>query len=349
MSLRQRTAAVAIACACFSCPVLAHADEPAQTRPDNRARAQQLFDSALSDAEAGEFASACPKFLASQEADPKTSTLLNLANCYEKNGQTASAWGAFREAEVLARKAGRTDWEGIARTRADALEPKLVRLSISLPTANRVDGLVVIRDGARIAPGEWGVAIPVDPGEHVVSAAADGHLPWETRVSVTNGSVTVDVPHLEAAAAQPPARPSSSSESPIAPRVVERSPAGWSATRTTGVVLAGAGAGGLIAAGIVGLVAKSTYDDARAQCRDGSRGCPASAVDDADGAHGLATGATVVAVIGTVLLAGGATLFLLAPDGERAASSVSDHRPAHRPADRPARVGVGAKGLRLVW
>src|SRR5439155_11121969 len=98
-------------------------DEPAKI--DKRARAQQLFDSALADAEKGDFAAACPKFLASQEADPKTSTLLNLANCYEKNGQTASAWGAFREAEGLARKAGRTDWETAARTRAEALEPKL--------------------------------------------------------------------------------------------------------------------------------------------------------------------------------------------------------------------------------
>src|SRR5688572_25328859 len=87
-------------------------------KADNRARAQQLFDAALAAAEAGDFAVACPKFLASQEADPKTSTLLNLANCYEKNGQTASAWGAFREAEVLARKIGRADWETNARDRA---------------------------------------------------------------------------------------------------------------------------------------------------------------------------------------------------------------------------------------
>src|SRR6476469_942554 len=110
----------------------AHADEPeprgrpSEPRSDPRARAQQLFDSALVDAESGNFAAACPKFLASQEADPKTSTLLNLANCYEKNGQTASAWGAFREAETLARKAARADWETAARTRAEALEPKLV-------------------------------------------------------------------------------------------------------------------------------------------------------------------------------------------------------------------------------
>src|SRR5262245_18416442 len=101
-----------------------------QSKIDSRARAQQLFDSALADATSGDFASACPKFQASQDADPKTSTLLNLANCYGKNGQTASAWGAFREAESLARKASCTDWVTAARMRADALEPKLLRLTI---------------------------------------------------------------------------------------------------------------------------------------------------------------------------------------------------------------------------
>src|SRR5438045_9624231 len=79
----------------------AHAEEPAEAgKVDNRARAQLLFDEALVAAEKGDFATACPKFLASQEADPKTSTLLNLASCYEKNGQTASAGGAVRQAEV---------------------------------------------------------------------------------------------------------------------------------------------------------------------------------------------------------------------------------------------------------
>jgi len=325
----------AIVCATVACSVTARADEP-KPRPDNRARAQQLFDSALTDAETGNFSAACPKFLASQEADPKTSTLLNLANCYEKNGQTASAWGAFREAEVLARKAGHSDWEQVARARAEAIEPKLVHLSITLPTESRVDGLVVTRDGARLAPGEWEVAIPVDPGEHVVAASADGRIPWERRVTLAEENVTVEVPRLEAVPAPPRAEPQTPLPVAVAPS------RGWSAMRTTGVILAGAGAGSLVAGGILGLVAKSDYDDAREQCRDGARGCPAGAVHEANGAFTLATGATVAFVVGAVLLAGGATLFVLAPDGKRAASRTPSSMP-------PAQVGMGPRGLRFVW
>ena len=312
----------------------ARADDPIATKPDNRARAQELFDSALDDAEAGNFGAACPKFLASQEADPKTSTLLNLANCYEKNGQTASAWGAFREAEVLARKAGRSDWEAAARARADAIEPKLVRLSITLPPAHRIDGLVITRDGARIAPGELDVAIPVDPGEHVVTATAEGRVAWETRIKVAEQSSTVEIPLLEAVPAPPPSPPQR--EPRPAPVTTSR---GWSVTRTTGAVLAGAGAAGLVASGILGIVAQADYDDARARCRDGVRGCPAGAVADADEAYGLATGATVVFVVGAVLLAGGATLFVLGGDGKHAASTPSPTRS----------LGVGTRGLRVVF
>ena len=326
--------AAALACVALAFPSTALADE-VEPKADNRARAQQLFDSALDDAEAGNFDAACPKFLASQEADPKTSTLLNLANCYEKNGQTASAWGAFREAEVLAHKAGRSDWEQIARTRAEAIEPKLVRLSITLPAESRVDGLVITRDGARITPGEWDVAIPLDPGEHVVTASADGRGPWEKRVTVADENVTVEVPRLEAVPAPPPPEP----QTPLA---ATTSPSrGWSAMRATGVVMAGAGAGGLLAGSILGLVAKSDYDDARAQCRDGARGCPAGAVHEADGAYSLATGATVAFVVGAVLLAGGATLFVLAPDGKRAASNA--------PSSQPGPVGMGPRGVRFAW
>lgn len=278
----------------------AHADEP---RADPRARAQQLFDSALADAEAGNFAAACPKFLASQEADPKTSTLLNLANCYEKNGQTASAWGAFREAEGRARNANRKDWETVAHTRAEALEPKLVRLSVVVPPEASAPGMVVERDGVAIGPGEWAVAIPVDPGEHRVRATATGREPWESKVDVREATMTITVPPLERIPEPPP-------EPKLAPAPH------WTPMRTAGVVTAGAGVAALAAGGIVALVAKGSYDDARALCTSGTSGCPASAVADADSAYGTASAATVLVIAGAVTLVTGAALYFLAPDAK---------------------------------
>jgi hypothetical protein len=289
----------------------AHAQDDAP-KIDNRARAQQLFDSALADAEKGDFASACPKFQASQEADPKTSTLLNLANCYEKNGQTASAWGAFREAETLARKASRTDWETAARTRADALEPKLVRLTITVPDATRVSGLVVTRDGAKLGAGEWGVAIPVDPGDHLVAASAEGYKSWEEHVVVKETSGAISVPPLaQIPVVPPPPQGQALNWPPPPPMTTPHS--WWTPLRTAGVVTASVGGVAMATGVILGFVAKGSYDDARSQCANGTHACPTSAVSDANGAYGLAAGATVVFVIGAVAALTGGALILIAP------------------------------------
>ena len=351
---KRRAAVIALCCASLvtvgsTTARPARADEgDAATVPkmDNRARAQQLFDSALAEAGAGNLASACPKFLASQEADPKTSTLLNLASCYEKNGQTASAWGAFREAEGLARKVARADWESAARSHAEALEAKLVRLTIQVPEASRVPGLVVVRDGANLGAGEWGVAIPVDPGEHVVSASAMGRAPWETRSSVREASGTVAIPVLEVLPPEmlPPPAPVGGLDT------TARAQSWWTPLRTAGVVIGGAGVIGLVTGGVLGLVAKSNYDKAHALCTDGARGCPPSAVGDSDSAYGMATGATVVFVVGATAALGGAALVLFSPPSPPAHAKTGSAPPTKtRGASAALRFGPGAIELDGRW
>ena len=59
----------------------------------NKAAAEALFSEGRSLASAGKCDEAIPKFQASQKLDPGIGTLLNLADCYEKVGRTASAWG----------------------------------------------------------------------------------------------------------------------------------------------------------------------------------------------------------------------------------------------------------------
>lgn len=328
------SAALSIVAALSLCTGGAWADEPTPRR-DDRARAQQLFDSALEDAQKGDFAHACPKFQASHLADPKASTLLNLANCYEKNGQTASAWGAFREAEIFARKTAHPDWETTARERAEALEPKLVRLTVSVAEGGRVPGLAVTRDGARLAEGEWGVAIPVDPGDHVVAATAPGKKPWQEHVKVDASNMTLDVPALEDEPAPPPALPE-----PVTalPKVEQPAPVPvyWTTLRKVGVGTAVVGAVGVGAGLIAGLVANGRYSDARQQCRDGVRNCPSSAVSDADYAYSLATGATVAFVVGAVVMAAGGTIFFLAPPGQAQGRGAPGAGPS---------IGLGGSGI----
>lgn len=331
-SFTRRTNGILLALALSVCVVDARADDAG--KPDNRARAQQLFESALTDAEAGNFAGACPKFLASQEADPKTSTLLNLANCYEKNGQSASAWGAFREAQLLARKAGRADWESTAKARADAIEPKLVRLTITVPDESRVTNLVVVRDGSKLAVGEYGVAIPIDPGVHVVTASADGRESFAIQVDVQADSVAVTVPVLTPVAAPPKEPVASPKEAPGAPPSTR-----WSTLKTAGAITAGVGGAAVLASGILGIVANGNYGDAQDRCSAPPRGCPAEAVADADGAYNLAAGATVTLIVGAVLVAGGAAMFFLAPNAASAER-------AERTGSARARVAGSTAGIR---
>ena len=68
----------------------------------------------------GKYAEACPKFADSNRLAPGAGTLLNLGACYEKNGQTASAWATYADAASQADHAGRKDWATKAKARMDA-------------------------------------------------------------------------------------------------------------------------------------------------------------------------------------------------------------------------------------
>src|SRR4051812_46143375 len=81
----------------------------------DKATAEALFADGRKLMAAGNYAAACPKLAASQRLDPGVGTMLNLADCYERVGQTASAWAEFREAISAARAAGSKEREQLAR------------------------------------------------------------------------------------------------------------------------------------------------------------------------------------------------------------------------------------------
>lgn len=259
----------------------AHAQETV-TSP----RAQELFDQGLAAARAGNLAKACPLFRASHDAEPRTGTLLNLANCYEKNWQTASAWAAYREAEALAGRENRPELAEQAKQKRTVLEPRLVRLTVKVP--KKVSGLVVKHDGVAFADAELNLAMPLDPGEHLISAEAPGYERWEQRVLISNKSRDVSVPELQ--------RP--------------KAPSWWTTGRKVGVGVGAAGVVALATGTVLGLVANGKYQAAKDTCQSGTTECAEGASADADSARSMATPATVLFVAGAAMAVGGGALIL---------------------------------------
>lgn len=277
---------------------------------DARTRAQVLFQEGLADVQRKDFASACPKFRASYEAEPRSSTLLNLGICYETDGKLASAWGAYREAELVANRTRKAPIETEAAARAEAVEKRLARVTLTAPKP-APPGLALELDGKPFGVGSLGVALPFDAGEHVLRAKAPGFEPSTTRFAVANAEVLeVKVPAL--VRARSAALPSAD-----APR------SSWPLRRSVGVVVATAGVAALGTAGVLGIVAKRNYDDARAGCDGGdATRCAPDRVLAGEDARGLARTGTFVAVAGAAFAVIGVTLVLWPASDDRRAKSI---------------------------
>ena len=293
----------------------------------DKAAADVLFTDAEKLVEASQFAQACPKFAESQRLDPQLGTLLHLADCYEKNGQTASAWASFREAKELA--STKSDQrESIAKDRAAALEPKLSRLSLVVPSESEVHGLEITRDGQTVNKALWGTAVPVDPGKHTVVAKAEGRQTWTKDIEVKDPgkTVTLAIPALAAGAPLPP---------PVVAPVVAPKPAekplelpktGGSPLKIVGFVLAGVGAAGRVTGGITAGSVSSKSSEADAICPTGV-GCTVDEVNRYNLTYAEAQDAQTLSTIafigGGVLLAAGVVMILVAPSSSSSSSSAA--------------------------
>lgn len=169
----------------------------------DKAAAEAAFDQAAALASSGNFRDACPLFETSYKADPQLGVLLNLADCHEHVGRTATAWVEFNDAVQLASSLG-DNREAYARRRADGLAPKLSRLRVIGPSPP-IAGLVVRRDDADISV-LIGKDMPLDPGEHQVSATAQGYVPWSTKLVIADTAKTTEltIPALTPASVSKP-------------------------------------------------------------------------------------------------------------------------------------------------
>lgn len=301
----------------------------------NQATAEALFSEGRSLAAKGRYAEACPKFEASQQLDPGLGTVLNLADCYEKLGKTASAWAEYRTAIPLARAAGSKTRLDLATSRATALESQLSKVTIRVSSAaSSVPGLEIKRDGAPVLQAELDSALPVDPGPHTFEASAPGKRAWSTtvRVSADAPNVIVEIPALADAASEPAAAPIAAQES-SAPKP-EAAPAeqAGSTQRTAAIAVGAVGVAGLGLGTVFGILAKNKWSDAKAQCSNYPSACSPEGIDLNSTASSQATISTVAFIAGGAALATGVVLWVTA---------------GHKDANHGVALGLGPRGAFL--
>lgn len=290
----------------------------AEASSSDKARAEALFDEGRRLSQAGKYAEGCPKLEASQKLDPALGTLLNLADCNEKLGKTASAWAQYREAVSLARAAGSSEREQFAHDRGKALEAHLSTLTIRVSADNGSTAVEVKRDGEPVAAAELGSAIPVDPGAHEVTGASAGMKTWSSKVDVGKDAakVEVEIPKLEPEGSAPPAGGGVTTE--------PQPKAKGSSQRPIAIAVGAVGLVGIGVGTFFGLSASSTWSDAekaaKATCTDYPNGCSKDNVDDQKSASTKATVSTIAFIAGGAALAIGTVLWFTAGSGNKQAA-----------------------------
>lgn len=305
-------------------------------RAQPTAAAESLFQRGHELFEAKRYAEACPLFAESYRLDPVSGALLALASCHDAEGKLASAWSEYLEVAARASREGRADRAAAAKERAAALEPRLARLALSAGPELGAMGVVVRRDGVVVTAG-FGVAVPVDPGEHAVEVTAPGRAPFSARVSLREGETRlVAVPAL----APLPSEPRGPRQPPDGPKPEgPAEPSASSPLRTVGFVAALAG---VATAGVGGYFGVRAISKNRESTDSGNcRGNVCNAAGKVIREEALAAGnvSTVLFVVGGVLAGGGLVLVLTSGAPSRGRPSV-----ALAPAWSPDGAGASLRG-----
>ncbi len=271
-------------------------NSPASSRAEE---AERLFQLGVQRMDAGDFVAACPLLSQSQTADPSSGTLLNLGDCYEHLGRTASADQAFAEALELARATGRQDRVQVAELRRSRLAPQLRRLRVVSATA--VPNVTISLDDKPVP--SKGKPFPVDPGTYRVRASAPGFDDFVGQVTAPapGQTLNVSVPVLMPAASvpvQPATRAAQTEKKSLDYRQI--------AALTCGAV----GVVGIVSGTVFGLRSLSKHNESDDHCE--GNGCrDQRGVDAMESARAAGNISTASLIIGGAALGAAAALWFI--------------------------------------
>ncbi len=290
--------------------VLYAARASAQPAPDPKAA--ELFERGRDELKRGETEAACGSFAESFAIEPADGTELNLADCQERLGHLADAWRLFEQTATLSAGKGNDVRAAAARERATKLLPRIGQVVVELADPAQ-PGLALVIAGEPV-PVSGQIQRKVDPGAIAIRATASGRTPFERTVTIApDGTATLEIPALVDDGVAPTAP-----VTPQPPKVVTATSTHRKRSRVRiGELVGGVGVAGLVASGVVGLVARSNY---RAQFSNGSCVTQGSAIDctpigkeRANRAVSLGDTATVIGGVGLAAAIAGGVVWFTAP------------------------------------
>jgi hypothetical protein len=186
---------------------------------------------------------------------------------------------------------------------------------------NDLSDVKVTMDGTPVAERLDGTAITLDPGKHRFTFEIAGHAPIEKEYVILvsqkerRESITVD-----SAPAKAETVPLATTFEPQ-PTILERR-SGLGKQQITALIAGGVGVVGVGVGSVFGLISKSKHDDAAQRCN--SSICrDQQGIDFKTSAIHAGNVSTVAFIVGAAGLAGGAALWLTAPqDREKSAAAI---------------------------
>ncbi|APR75340.1 Hypothetical protein A7982_00686 [Minicystis rosea] len=301
--------------------VLALAGNAKGADPSAVQTAKVLFDAAVTDMAAKNFAAACPKLEEASRLVPEGIGIwLKLGECYEGQGRLASAHAAYELAEsAAARQEPASERQRLAHRKAAALAPRLAKLRIVVTDEVRaLPGLEIKRGGTMVGPVQWGLLLPADKGKHIVVVTAANGRKWEASAVIAEDGTQVDLrvelpPPVEPPRATPLVLPKQAEPEPT-PVAARQHP-----RRIAGIAVGATGLATVVAGGVLGIVAivDKNRSNANGAC-DAMNRCPPDAADLRRSSLRAGDWSTALFIGGGVALAGGVVLFATAPSTEKA-------------------------------
>jgi hypothetical protein len=257
-------------------PTAAHA----QTSDADKGTARDLAIEGYKALQASDYTAAIDRFTRADALYHAPTVILGLARAHVGLGKLVTAQELYNRIahETLPANASTASKKAVAdaQKELDALALRIPGVILDVKVKGAVAAKVTL-DGAEVPTAALGVKRPVDPGEHVIRAEAQGLPAREVRVTLGEGKTeTVTLllePAAPAPAVIPPAPlpiakplPVAAARVPVAtPLPAVPPPVSSSSSRTPSYLLFGAAGAGVVLGAVfagMGFSAKSAYDKA---------------------------------------------------------------------------------------